>query len=124
MKMLSLALAGALVSASASAAQPGAEVEYPRGALGYEALLSNDLSAAEDQLLASRDSSWNDPAWLINIGQVMARTGRTGQAAEMFRRAMNAEDLEIVLADGTVMTSRRAAAIALKRLRPLQLSSR
>lgn len=123
MKTLSLAFAAILLPASVSA-QPGGEVDYPRGALGFDALMSSDLSTAEAQLKASPGAFWNDPAKLINYGQVMARTGRTDEAAALFRHAMSVDDVELVLADGTVMTSRDAAATALKRLRPIQLSSR
>ena len=123
MKMLFLALAASLLPASVSA-RPGGEVDYPRGALGYDALMSRDLPKAEAQLRASRGMFWNDPARLINYGQVMAKTGRTDEAAALFRQAMRSDDLELVLADGSVMTSRDAAATALKRLQPIQLSSR
>ena len=123
MKMLSFALAAALLPTSVSA-QPGGEVEYPRGALGYDALVSRDLATAEAQLRAGRGTSWNDPARFINYGQVMARTGRTDEAAALFKRAMTFDDVELVLADGSIMTSRDAAAKALKQLRPIQLSSR
>ena len=123
MKKLCLALAALLLPAGV-AAEPKGEVDYARGALGYDALMSRDLPTAEAQLRESRGVFWNDPARLINYGQVKARTGRTDEAAALFRHAMSVDDVELVLADGTVMSSRDAASTALKRLRPIQLSSR
>jgi Flp pilus assembly protein TadD len=114
---MSLALILAPVSA---AAQDRAD----EGSLGYEAIMAGDYTTAEAQLRNTKDFAWNDPARLINLGQVMARMGRTKAASEYFRQAISAEECELILADGSVVSSREAALQALRDLRPVRLSSR
>lgn len=124
MSALAVTVLLALAPAPSAAAVPVGEIEYRQGALGYDALVSGDYRSAEQQLRGADDVMHNDPAWLINYGQVLARTGRTEEAAAKFRQAMAQDDAELVLADGRVMSSREAASAALKKLRPLTLSSR
>lgn len=116
MRLLPLAAAVSLVSAlTAPAAAQQAEIGYPRGSLGFEALASADYSKAEQQLRNSAVRR-DDPALLINIGQVYARTGRPAEAAEMFRRAIQAREVVLVLASGRTVSSRDAATRALQSL--------
>jgi Flp pilus assembly protein TadD len=103
--------------AAPALAEPGSEIGYPKGALGYDALVAGDYATAEAQLRKSRGAAKDDPARLINLGQVLARTGRTEQAARLFERARMAEEMEIILADGRRMNSADAATIALRSLR-------
>ncbi len=119
MKISALALAAALV-ASPAAAQ---EIDYAPGALGYAALKAGDLATAERQLRTSNADA-NDPARLINLGQVLARQGRHAEAADLFRRARALQDSELVLANGDVIGSREAARQALRSMPNLRLSSR
>lgn len=116
MRHIALATVLALASAAPAAAQV-AEVGYPRGSLGFEALASADYATAERQLRSSAVRR-NDPALLINIGQVYARTGRSAEAAEMFRRALRAREVQLLLASGHSMSSRDAASRALRALEP------
>lgn len=106
----------AAILASPVAAEP-AEIEYPAGSLGYSALLSADYARAEAQLRSDQGLSSNDPARLINLGQVLARTGRTETAARLFKRVRAADDVAVVLADGRTMGSQEAAERALRQLR-------
>lgn len=92
--------------------------------LGYDALMAADYRTAEAQLRETKDFAWNDPARLINLGQVMAQTGRTAAAAELFREAVSAEECDLILSDGTTENSREVATRALRQLRPVRLSSR
>lgn len=94
-------------------AQDG-EIGYNKGALAYDALMSGDNQGAVDKLESSKLS---DPAVMINLGQAYARTGRAGDAAKMFMAAMNSNrSFDLVLADGQVIDSRKAAEIALNNL--------
>ena len=108
----------------AAAAQSAGEIDYPQGALGYDALVAAKYAAAEKQLSASTTVDFDDPARLINLGQVYANTGRESAAKKLFKRAMDAEDVTIILADGREMSSRLAARQALDSLLATQLSSR
>lgn len=125
MKLPTLGLALAIVALPRPAvAEPAAELDYARGSLGFEALMSSDYAMAEQQLRRVRDIEENDPARLINLGQVLARTGRIAEAEGLFRRAMAAPDGELIMGDGAVMGSREAAARALRGLPRIELSSR
>ena len=93
------------------------EISYPQGSIGYEALMQGDNDRAILQILTNERVSQNDPAKLINLGQAYARTGRTTEAAVLFKAAIQSrEDLDLVLADGRVMSSKEAARQALARL--------
>ncbi|WP_324807365.1 tetratricopeptide repeat protein [Sphingomonas sp. LY29] len=97
------------------------EVNYPQGSLGYDALVSGNLEAAELQLRTSQIDR-SDPARLINLGQVYAKTGRYAEAEKMFEAAMAAQDVELVLASGRVIGSRAAADKALTRMKAVVAS--
>ncbi|MGB5077262.1 MAG: tetratricopeptide repeat protein [Sphingorhabdus sp.] len=93
------------------------EIGYAKGSLGYDALNSGDNEQAIKQILASEKVSRNDPARLINLGQAYARTGRTYEAKELFTAAMASRDeVDLILADGRVMSSKEAARQALLKL--------
>lgn len=109
------AAAAVLVSGGAAAAQE-AEIGYPAGSLGYQALMKGDYATAEKQILSGRVEKY-DPARALNLGLVLARTGRTEQAAEQFRRVLAYEDVELILADGATVSSHAAARTALDSLR-------
>jgi hypothetical protein len=51
---------------------------------------------------------------LINYGHVLLKTGRYAEAALTFEQASKAQDVELILADGRVMSSREAARRALQ----------
>lgn len=104
-----------VASLSTAAFARDGEVEYPEGALGYGAILAQDYPKAEEQLRDYRAHK-DDPARLINYGTVLANTGRPDKAARQFKRAMQVDNVELVLADGTVVTSRDAALQALRAL--------
>ncbi len=109
----------AVFAASSGLAQTGnAEIGYERGALGFEALMANDNEAALRQLLSERTSvPRNDPARLINLGRAYARLGNFEKARESFEAAVNCkDDFDLVLSNGAVMNSRKAAMLALKQL--------
>ena len=116
-KMLGF-VTGLLIAATPALAEaPEGEIGYAKGSLGYDALVPGDNKTALAQLEAAEDVSANDPARLINLGQAYLRSGRTGDAAEMFMAAMNNNrSFDLVLADGTVINSRKAAKLALRKM--------
>lgn len=105
----------ALASATSAPAQQR-EVEYPRGSLAYEALMSNDLSRAERELRADDRVMHDDPARLLNFGFIYQKTGRDDLARKMFEKVLSKDDVELVLSDGRTMSSRSAARVALNGL--------
>lgn len=114
-------MAAMFVASTAVAQAPSAEVKSDLSAPGYVALMSNDNEGALRQLLADRtarnDPARNDPARLINIGRAHARLGDKVNARKAFEAAAKStEEVDLVLADGSVMSSRKAALLALKSL--------
>ncbi len=113
-KNITVAVGFAMVAMPAMAQGPDSEIGYAKGALAYEALISGDNQAAVQKL---ENSQLNDPAVMINLGQAYARTGRSADAAKMFAAAMNSNrSFDLVLSDGQIINSRKAAKIALKNL--------
>jgi len=118
MRALLLGLTAATFVLAAPATAQTAELDYPKGSLGFDALVRADYATAEAQLSADRRVAENDPARLINLGQVFAMTGRITEARRMFRQALQVADVELVLADDRVMGSHDAARAALRGLKP------
>ncbi len=112
MKMLLLgALVVGTISGAAQAKSDAAgEISYPKGSIGYEALMRGDNEHAVTQIMSNAQVSKHDPAKLLNLGRAYARIGRTEQAAGYFKAAMQTRDsVDLVLADGRVMNSKVAA---------------
>ena len=102
--------------ASAAAAEPAGEIGYPQGSLGYDALVNANYATAEQQILDSNIGK-NDPARLINLGQIYRKTGRTELAIQVLEAAARLDEVELILANGEVIGSRDAARKALAALR-------
>ena len=100
------------VSAAPAAAAP-AEIDYPRHSLGYAAMMARDYVTAEAQLRALNGVEANDPARLINLGQLLIRTGRHSEGAALLDQARKVEDVELILGNGKSMWSRDVARRAL-----------
>jgi len=121
---MKLLLTGALVTGLmgvAAHAQPTMNIEtaYPKGSIGYEALVTGDNARAVSQILASAQVSRHDPAKLLNLGHAYARLGRMDEASALFTVVMQSRDsVDLVLADGSVMNSKDAARKAYARLQP------
>lgn len=105
-----------VVAAGAPAQAQQYEIGYPKGSLAYEDLVSLDYASAERRLRHDMRVPADDPAKLINYGRVLAKTGRTAEAAALFQRALGADEIELILADGNVVSSREAARRALRSL--------
>jgi Flp pilus assembly protein TadD len=115
--MKSLFVSALVLTAFAGAAHAEStssiETAYPSKAIGYDALAAGDNARAINDMM-SGSVSRNDPAFLLNLGQAYARTGRIAEAREMFRAAARKrENVDLVLADGRVIGSKQAAYQAL-----------
>ncbi len=109
--------AGLMLMGTPALAQDSGEIGYAKGALGYDALVAGQNDVALQQLEAADKVDASDPARLINLGQVYARMGRTGDAARMFMAALKSDrHFDLVLANGEVVDSRDAAGLALQKL--------
>ena len=104
----------ALALSSPATAQK-AEIGYPAGSLGFEALMKSDLATAERQLRESGLSKY-DAGRALNLGYVLAKTGREQQAARQFLRVLQEEEVELILADDSSLSSHVAARRALAAL--------
>jgi len=90
--MKSLALlafsAAALSACAANHRAPIAEAGYAPGALAVAAIERGDYARAEQLLTDHGRGAVNDPARLINLGEVYWRTGREAEAIAVWRRAL------------------------------------
>jgi Flp pilus assembly protein TadD len=104
---------GALAGAAHAEPMLEGEVAYPAKAIGYDGLMAGDNQRAIDDMMAGNISR-HDPAFLLNLGQAYARSGRVAEARDLFRRAARKlEAVDLVLADGRVINSKLAARQAL-----------
>lgn len=111
-----LTLVGAAaIAAAGSAAAEEPEIGYPKGSLGAQAILSADYATAERQLGDFRVHE-RDPGRLINLGVVLAKTGRTDAAIRHFEQVLEEDNVELILADGRTMRSHDIASMALRKL--------
>lgn len=103
--------------ASVAVAKPGGEIGYPEKSLGYDALVKANYKVAEQQILLDSRVAKNDPARLINLGQIYLKTGRIDMAIKVLEAAVRSEEVELILANGEVMSSRDAARKTLATIR-------
>lgn len=107
----SVALAGCAANRSA----PIAEAGYAPGALAVAAIERGDWARAEQLLMASGRADADDPARLINLGEVYWQTGRQGQALALWRQALSVESAEVETVGGRWVTTDQLAREALAR---------
>lgn len=108
--LLGALVAGSLVGAAQAEPNSAGEVAYPKGSIGYEALMRGDNERAITQITTSEQVSRHDPAKLLNLGRAYARMGKTEEAAGLFMAALQSrETVDLVLADGRIMNSKDAA---------------
>lgn len=121
--MIGAALLAMGISASASAGTQ-TEIGYAPGALGVSAILSGDYDAAAQKLNSLEGTTKRDPARLINLGNAYAGLGRTADADRAYRKALKAMPVDLLLADGSVASSRDVAREARSRLPHISYASR
>jgi len=116
MKMFALG-AIALAATPAFAAAPQEATPTP----GAAAILSSDYSAAESQLRASTSTAF-DAGRDINLGIVLAKTGKTAEAESRFMAVLNADEQQVTVANGAQLSSHAVARNALAQLHRGDLS--
>ena len=109
-----LALAASSISGAAIAAPaPTVETGYARGTLAVAAIERGDWTRAE-RLLTDRHLNADDPARLINLGQVYWATGRHGEALSAWRRAsVSRNHFEVETMGGRLVSTEQLAREAL-----------
>lgn len=116
MKTLGL-LAFSALSLSACAVNhraPIAETGYAPGALAVAAIERQDWARAEQLLLDTGRGSAEDPARLINLGEVYWRTGREAEALSVWRQALASDrQFEVETMGGRAVSTAQLAREAL-----------
>lgn len=111
--MKALLLAAAPVAALLMPTQAAAQfVANEEPAPGYSSILNSDYSAAEREIREARTSPL-DPARAINLGIVLAKTGHRDEAAQQFQRVLMQDDVQVVVANGSTVSSHDVAQRAL-----------
>lgn len=105
MKLIgTMALAAVVLGAGGAVAQPfNGAAKIGRG----------DYRAAERELVAARAAHPADVELTLNLAAVYARTGRPQLARTAYRQAAAMPDEEVILANGTAVSSRLLAARAM-----------
>jgi len=120
MMLLPLLLAGSisiLPPTGAATANDSLEINYDQEQLGFAAMQAGDTMTAIQQLERASAELPDDPGRLINLGTAYARMGRLTDARAAFSRAAASRThFDLILADGSVVDSRRAASYALRKL--------
>ena len=112
---LLLFAAAGLSACAASPSQQLVENGFDRGSLGVAAIARGDWASAEAGLQASRMPE-NDPARLINLGNVYMETGRPGMALSAWRLALASPNHFMVeTANGQWLSTRDVAQKALSK---------
>ena len=110
-------LALTALSLSACAANhvaPIAESGYAPGALALAAIERQDWARAEQLLTDTSRGNAEDPARLINLGEVYWRTGREGEALSAWRRALaSGRHLQVETLGGRTLSTAQLAREAL-----------
>jgi cytochrome c-type biogenesis protein CcmH/NrfG len=112
-----LAVAGLSLSAcAANRTAPIAETGYAPGALALAAIERQDWTRAERLLLDASRGDAEDPARLINLGEVYWQTGRHGEAIAAWRRALASDrPADVETRGGRWVTTDQLAREALSR---------
>lgn len=120
-----LLLAGAALSLTATAASAqSVESGYPRGGLAVAAIEQGDWARAE-RLLRGSQVDREDPAFLLNLGQVYMHTGRTAEALAAWQAALeSSRHAEVETLNGRLASTRDLARDALARYATAQLGTR
>lgn len=91
---------------------------------GFQSIVAGDYAAAEQTLVAERRIFPSRPELMINLATVYAHTGRIGQAAALYRAAMEAEEVDLAMPNGDTTSSRVVAQRGLDRLGSVTIATR
>ena len=124
MKTASLFVSFAFAATATMASAQAVESGYPRGSLAVAAIEQGDWARAE-RLLNAAQANKEDPAWLLNLGQVYLQTGRTAEALNAWRTALNSSrHVEVETLSGRLVSTRELARQALARYETAALGTR
>lgn len=124
MKTRSLLGFAALSLVASAASAQSVESGYPRGGLAVAAIEQGDWARAEALLLGSQVDR-EDPAYLLNLGLVQMRMGRTAEALAAWRAALDSSrHTEVETLNGRLASTRDIARDALARYATAQLGTR
>ncbi len=118
MRMPAIVAVTAISLSACATSRPAPMVEqgYNRGTLALAAIERQDWTTAERLLTSSRTGSKDDPARLINLGQVYMATNRPGEALSAWRLALASDrHVEVETRDGRVVSTDMLAREALAR---------
>lgn len=110
-----IALTAWSLTAGTASATPS-EVGYASGTLAVADLMEGRLDRAEHVLAAQNAEDARDPARLINLGIVYARSGRVQEARNTFAAVNTVPDQSLILSDGREISSRVVAREQMARL--------
>lgn len=124
--MLKMAVFGALAALTVSvpALANDAEINYPKGSLGYSALLAGDNEGAIRSIKSDANVRHGDPAQMLNLGLAYERTGDFDAARRQYREVLSqTRSTKLVLSNGAVVESHDLAEKGLGRVET-QMASR
>lgn len=113
MKFAIAALSALGLAACATSPTQQAEIGYAKGSLGYAAMVRQDWTKAEAQLMDTSHIDADDPARLLNLAQLYRVTDRGLAARDLYNRVLEQHDMQLALADGRVMNAHDIARVAL-----------
>lgn len=112
MKAVLPGIAGLVLAACTTSPTQQAEIGFPKGSLGYSALVHGNVAKAEMQLMQGAVDA-DEPARLLNLAQVYRMTDRPLQARDLYNRVLERDDHQLVLSDGRVLTAHEIARLGL-----------
>ena len=117
--MLKLTAIGALaaLSLAAPALAENAEINYPKGSLGFAELVAGDNDGAIRSMKADTNIAHDDPARLLNLGLAYERSGDFPMAQTYYSAVISrTRPTQLVLSNGLVVDSHALAAGGLNRV--------
>lgn len=91
---------------------------------GYRQIAVGDLAGAEATLVAERRIFPDRPELMLNLASIYARTGRTADAAALYRATLAADDVLLELPNGTDASSHALAQAGAAALGATQVATR
>ena len=116
-----LAGAAILLCSSGALAQQLTVIGHGAESLGAQAIMAGDYAGAEQQIRAA-DVSKFDPARQINLGVVLAKTGRAAEAEKLFKRVLVEDPVDLTTVNGQTISSHEVADRALEYFRARRLA--
>ncbi len=117
--MLKKAVFGALAALTIAcpAVAGDAEINYPKGSLGYTQLTTGDNEGAIRAIKSDTNVRHDDPAQMLNLGLAYERTGDYANARHLYGTVLTqTRSTKLVLSNGAVVDSHDLAENGLNRV--------